>query len=317
MDKNLTNKIKQFINKESKENIFNESIFENISFAPDTQKDNALLAPFWQILDILDNARFILRRRHTAEVEERAALILQKMSEFKADMVEDEECAELEALLQDDLATLEFLMLPERAYPFHQSIEEQAECAPWAAETGWIIAEDMAVLALTSVDKAISKLRETGDDSKDCAASNLLDAYRCILHAERAGGRYVQSEDEFYETMAYLGETRNRFNNLKKSKATTFRTKQQLKNRIIECYHKLQLEQPKASKRQLAMTIFDNYEEPSPEFAEFAGILKDEVGRFKRIYQWILDAAKLDKIESENTAEELPLKSALKIKYRF
>lgn len=266
-----------------------EKVFQNISPDPTTKNDAIPDSSFLYIRDILDHARFTLRRRTEKEVRDRAILILAKLAEFHADIetfFQDE--PEYFKSPPDDAGDLDWLMLPERTYQFQRTIKENINDIPWAADTGWINAEDLAVLALVKADAAVGYLNSSNEGNE--AAMFLLDAYRCCLRAVEEGGQHIQTEKEYLETLQYYENNKKKLMAWQSADGINHRATQKLKLIVFNEYKKLRRDHPEYTPYKIAKIITEMCEEEAPAFKQYKNAVPRD--RFKRFYDWILDFKK-------------------------
>jgi len=276
---------------------------KHISFARPQGGDNLPPPLSRQIRTILNDARFVLRRRTQEETEERAAVILGKLQEFRLNMTGVAIMYGTKTNVHDDDADLlDFLILPDRQYPFRRTQGEGIRGAQWAAEKGWIKAEDLGVLAMTKIDAAVGIILAKKHSNPSGATCLLLDASNCVLVAERFGGRHVQTEDEFDETMESLSAAARDYDSWQKQEAGKSRIvpTRSLMEIVLGMHKKIKEEHPGMSDRAIAIMITKKYGVDDPVFSGTDDVLNGEIidGRdfqpawMRTIYGWILKRPK-------------------------
>jgi len=288
-----------------------QELFRYISPDPEAAGEDFPESPYWHPLDILAIARTVLRRRSAEEVKERAELLMSRLRAYQADVIaitSEFQGEEGSPLRQDDAGDLEFLTTPNSAFPFRHTTAEDATDAPWVAETGWIPAEDQAILALLKVDAAAGHLISR-DSNSNAAAVCLLDAYRSCVIAIQGGGLLVQTKDEANALVKRMSEIKTLSAKRKKQVATYARRSQKLKLLVVERYRQLREELPNnTSKRKIALQVSEEYDKPTDYFREYDGTLRvneaEGTTSLKRIYDWILNADEFQSLSPDDHESE-------------
>lgn len=237
-------------------------LFRHISPDPQSKSDMVPAIFFWQTHDIMLGARFILRRRRADEILDRARLITAKFFEYEQNLVEEAiALGEPFAMNPDEGTLLKEIIMPERAFPFRRVKEDEKDgsSVPFVPVEGWLEAEDLAIFALLKVDQALDALGDEMPEDTIVCAGGLLDAYRCLLLAERARGRDIMTREEF-ETFKknYLQREKEKISETKR-KAVQCRERQKLKDSVLEKFHCMRLDRPDENPYALADEIADEY----------------------------------------------------------
>lgn len=292
-------------------------LFLHISPDPRSVDDLIPCAPFWQVEDILLGARYVLRRRNSEEVRERAALLVWRMHLYEADLVEAAEKTGLPfPMYPDDAALLKDLTMPGRAFPMRAPKTREGISVPVVVEEGWVEAEDFAVLALLKVDQSLDALCDGTQEDLLVCAGVLLEAYRCLLLAERARGRDIFLAEEFDEFKRQRLEQKKRRISEQNRMAPKKRKPEKLKASVLEEYRNIRSKFPEKGRNQIADEIADRYMESLPNLDN--GDCKLSPGNARRtIRDWI------KRFESQQTSvpphpvSSHEARKALRNKHRF
>lgn len=260
--------------------------FRHFTLNKDAGPEAVPCGPYVLLGDILDGARYVLRRRTEAGVAKRAELVLRKIREFK----ETHGPHLPDWITLEDAGVLDALVLPKRRYQFRRTDEENAQGLPWEAEKGWLAAEDLAILALHKVDEAADAIATAGEDGLVIAACYLLDGYRSLLLAERNGGRGILTRKEFEQSKANYAAAKKEYLVLLKRKAPSggrkeLRDLRQVVDRLSDDIRKAQ---PEATNYSITKQITDLYAEANPAFqgvSELSG--KTWASYFETFRRWV------------------------------
>lgn len=233
-------------------------IFNYISPDPKTCDDSlAPLVPYWQIEDILIGARYILRRRDADEIIGRARILNEIVSEYEQELVEIvENYRQLLSMYPDEAELLNDVISTDRDSTILEFKKITHEMVPVVVNSDWLESEDFAILALLKVDESIDAMGDEAPEDLLVHSGVLLEAYRCLLLAERAKGRNIQNLDEFKEFRGNYISKKNgqagqmKFYNLKVS--------------ILDEYRQLRRERPLEDKKIIIAEIYANYEKRRP-----------------------------------------------------
>lgn len=264
-----------------------KSPFLHISPDPTSRDDLIPVVPFWQVHDILLGTRYVLRRRTANEVRERAVIILNMIRQYEEALVDTaHQIGEPVPTYPDDAALLQDIMVPNRVFPLRQPAKREGIDAPVVAEEGWVEAEDFAVLGLLKVDQAIDALQDETPQDIIVSAGVLLEAYRCLLLAERVRGRDILTPEEF-------DDFRERYNANKKDKITEQnsqavkgRKTEILRLRILDLYRNMRRDRPSEDSKVLAREIAKAYLDSYPDLPERDRILSP-TNAYRTVRDWI------------------------------
>lgn len=261
--------------------------FLHISPDPRSVDDQIPCIPFWQIDDIILSARYILRRRSAKEVKERAGLIVVRIRQYEEDLVDTAEKIGVPfSMYPDDAALLQDIIMPDRAFPMRAPKVREDIPVPVVVESGWVAAEDFAVLALLKVDQSIDAVGDGTPTELLVSAGVLLEAYRCLLLAERARGRDVMVVEEYDEfKRKYLEQKRLRISEQNR-KAPKNRKPEKLKASVLEKYRCMRHEHPEKSRNEIADELADQYLQTLPSLTSDDCMLSPANAR-RTISDWI------------------------------
>ncbi|GFO57263.1 hypothetical protein GMSM_42700 [Geomonas sp. Red276] len=246
----------------------------------------------------------------------RAGEILAQLRWYEGKLVETaEEIGAPFPMYPDDAALLEDTIMPGRVFPFRASTPREDIPIPVVLEEGWVGAEDFAILALLKVDQAIDSLNDYTGKDLQVFAGLLLEAYRCLLLAERARGREMLTPGEFDEFKRKYGEAKasrikeqNRLAGMKKRKA--------IKDKILGRYLQLRQERPSEERKVLAREVADEYIQGLASLGPNDPQLS-MTNAARTIKEWIRNEGDITPNEPELPTSPQKARQALKGKHRF
>lgn len=240
--------------------------FLHISPDPGSFDDQIPCTPFWQTDDIMLGARYVLRRRSAKEVRERAGVIVTRIHQYEVDLVDTaEKIGAPFPMYPDEAALLQDTIMPDRAYPMRAPKGREDIPVPVVAESGWVAAEDFAVLALLKVDESIDAVCDGSPEDLLVSAGVLLEAYRCLLLAERARGRDIMVAEEYDEFKKKYHEQKRLRISEQNRKAPESRRPEKMKASVLEEYRHIRHEFPEKARNEIADEIADRYLRSLPQ----------------------------------------------------
>lgn len=260
--------------------------FRHFTLKKPTDPEAVPCGPYLLLGDILDGARYVLRRRTEAGVAKRTDLILRKIHEF----METYGPHLPDYITLEDAGVLDALVLPKRRYQFRRTEEENAQGLPWEAEKGWLAAEDLAILALHKVDEAADAIATAGEDGLVVAARYLLDGYRSLLLAERYGGRSIQTHKEFEQSKTMYAAAKKEYLALLKRKAPSGGRKElrDLRRVVERLCDEFRNAHPEATNYSITKQITDLYAEANEVFQDLPELSgKSWASYFETFRRWV------------------------------
>lgn len=237
-------------------------IFLHISPDPMSCDDQIPVTPYWHIEDILQSAKYVLRQRKAEEVSGRAKVIRTKILEYEDRLVgRVKPLDESPPRDPDDAELFNKIRMPDRVSPCTISDKATDIKVPVFVEKGWTVAEDLAILALLKIDESIDALNDETPEDFLTYAGVLLDAYRCLLLAERARGRVILTPDEYEEFKRERIKQKKLRISEQNSEALKNRKTEKLKASLLEQYRQMRLAYPEKNSCALTKIIVKMYED--------------------------------------------------------